>query len=163
MSLFDPQQERLLDDLRSHFHLMKYADISKKVDSLVTINEIVCNLNEQTITVMQKVANELISAFVHLINEVFEVPLEKMNIKFVKYFMTIVVKICSSRDLMNHVCYEMVFALAQQLLTRLMIEGLEKLGDNLEGDQIQKNLNSSMLRVLENCNHTYLICSLFDL
>jgi hypothetical protein len=46
MSLFDPQQERLLDDLRSHFHLMKYADISKKVDSLVTINEIVCNLNE---------------------------------------------------------------------------------------------------------------------
>lgn len=46
MSLFDPQQERLLDDLRGHFHLMKYADISKKVDSLVTINEIVCNLNE---------------------------------------------------------------------------------------------------------------------
>jgi hypothetical protein len=44
-----------------------------------------------------------------------------------------------------------------------MIEGLEKIGDNLEGDQIQKNLNSSMLRVLENCNHTYLICSLFDL
>ena len=113
---------------------MKYADISKKVDSLVTINEIVCNLNEQTISVMQKAANELISAFVHLINEVFEVPLEKMNVKFVKYFMTIVVKICSSRDLMNHVCYEMVFALAQQLLTRLMIEGLEKVGDNLEGD-----------------------------
>ena len=112
---------------------------------------------------MQKAANELISAFVHLINEVFEVPLEKMNVKFVKYFMTIVVKICSSRDLMNNVCYEMVFALAQQLLTRLMIEGLEKIGDNLEGDQIQKNLNSSMLRVLENCNHTYLICSLFDL
>ena len=82
MNLYDPQQERLLDDLRSHFHLM------------------------------QKAANELISAFVHLINEVFEVPLEKMNFKFVKYFMTIVVKICSSRDIMNYVCYEMVFALA---------------------------------------------------
>ena len=77
--------------------------------------------------------------------------------------MTIVLKICSSRDLMNHVCYEMVFALAQQLLTRMIIEGLEKVGENKEGEQIQKILNSSMHRVIENCNHTYLICSLFDL
>ena len=51
--------------------------------SLETIYKIVRNLNEKTISVMQKAANELISAFVHLINEVFKVPLEKMNVKFV--------------------------------------------------------------------------------
>jgi hypothetical protein len=28
MNLFDPQQERLLEDLRSHFHLLKHDDIS---------------------------------------------------------------------------------------------------------------------------------------
>src|SRR6185436_7158165 len=48
-------------------------------------------------------------------------------------------------------------------LTRLLIENLEKIGDNEEGKLILKNLNSSMLRMLENCNHTYILCVLFNL
>jgi uncharacterized membrane protein YheB (UPF0754 family) len=45
----------------------------------------------------------------------------------------------------------------------LLIENLDKVGENKEGDTIIKNLNSSMLRILENCNHTYVICVLVDL
>ncbi len=56
-----------------------------------------------------------------------------------------------------------MFELAEQLLIRLLIEGLDKLGENKEGEIIMKNLNSSMLRILENCNHTYIICGLIDL
>lgn len=64
---------------------------------------------------------------------------------------------------MSHVGYEQVFLLAEQLLTRLLIEGLDKVGENKEGEIILKNLNSSMLRTLENCNHTFIICALFNM
>ena len=56
-----------------------------------------------------------------------------------------------------------IFNLAEQLLTRLLIENLDKVGENKEGELILKNLNSSMLRLLENCNHTYIFCVLFNL
>jgi len=48
-------------------------------------------------------------------------------------------------------------------LTRLLIENLDKIGQNKEGELILKNLNSSMLRMLENCNHTYIFVVLFTL
>ena len=53
--------------------------------------------------------------------------------------------------------------LAEQLLTRLLTDNLDKVGDDKEGEAILKNLNSAMLRTLENCNHTYVLCVLIDL
>lgn len=44
-----------------------------------------------------------------------------------------------------------------------MIDNLDKIGSNKEGELILKNLNSSMLRMLENCNHTYIFVVLFGL
>jgi hypothetical protein len=58
---------------------------------------------------------------------------------------------------------ERVMDLAEQLLTKLLTDNLDKLGENKEGETILKNLNSSMLRMLENCNHTYVLCVLIDL
>ena len=53
--------------------------------------------------------------------------------------------------------------LSEQLLTKLLTDNLDKVGENKEGETILKNLNSSMLRMLENCNHTYVLCVLIDL
>ena len=44
-----------------------------------------------------------------------------------------------------------------------MIDNLDKLGDEKEGEFILKNLNGSMLRCLENCNKTSIFCVLFNL
>ena len=48
-------------------------------------------------------------------------------------------------------------------MTRLLIENLDKIGTNKEGELILKNLNSAMLRMLENCNHTFIFVSLFTM
>ena len=90
-------------------------------------------------------------------------PLENLNTRFAKYFLQILLKMTSLRDIMTHVSYEQVYALTYQLLTRLLVEGLDKIGDNKEGEIILKTLNNSMLKLLENCNHTYIICSLINL
>ena len=44
-----------------------------------------------------------------------------------------------------------------------MIDNLNKLGDENEGQFIVNNLNGSMLRCLENCNKTAIFCVLFNL
>lgn len=64
---------------------------------------------------------------------------------------------------MREVNEKQVSQLTEQLLTRLLIENLDKVGSNKEGELILKNLNSAMLRSLENCNHTYIFVVLFDM
>lgn len=64
---------------------------------------------------------------------------------------------------MSHISRQKVFEFTEQLLTRLLIDGLDKVGEQGEGQVIIKNLNSSMLRLLENCDHTFIFCVLFDL
>lgn len=56
-----------------------------------------------------------------------------------------------------------LYELIEQLLTRLLIDNLNKLGDENEGQFIVNNLNGSMLRCLENCNKTSIFCVLFNL
>ena len=45
----------------------------------------------------------------------------------------------------------------------MLIENLDKIGKEKEGELIMKNLNASMLRMLENCNHTHIFVVLFSL
>jgi len=63
------------------------------VDSLVALNEIISNLaqHEEAIT---RCANELCSAFTHVLIDIFERPLTDIPLRFAKYFITIVNKAC---------------------------------------------------------------------
>ena len=45
----------------------------------------------------------------------------------------------------------------------LLINGLDKIGENQEGNIIFKSINSTMLRVLDNCNTTLVIKVLLEL
>jgi hypothetical protein len=94
-------------------HFLQYADITKRVDSIVSINEIIFSMNEQTLSVVQRVADDLIGALVHVMNEVFGVPVENINFRFSKYLISVVIKVCSIREIMSHCGYEKVSALAQ--------------------------------------------------
>lgn len=64
---------------------------------------------------------------------------------------------------MQDVKEKVVYELCEQLLMRLLIDKLDQLGDAKEGDLIVKNLNASMLRLLDNCNPNYIFCVLFKL
>lgn len=120
-------------------------------------------MTEESQPVILRAVNDLMAAYTQVMVDVFEKSSEEINLRFAKYFISIVLKTCSCRELMSSVSRERVFELAEQLLTRLLIEGLDRAGENKEGETVLKNLNSSMLRMLENCNHTYIICALIDL
>jgi len=56
-----------------------------------------------------------------------------------------------------------LYDLTEQLLTRLLIDGLDRIGDQKEGEQILKNLNASMLRLMDHANPSHIFCVLFNL
>lgn len=98
-----------------------------------------------------------------MLNDIFERPRAEMPLRFAKYFVTIVNKTCSQELIMKVVREQDLYELCEQLLTRLLIDQLDQLGQEKEGEFILKNLNGSMLRCLENCNKTNIFCVLFNL
>ena len=146
----------------SNISQLKFGDLSRRVDALVNINELISNAEENSL-ILQKNADELTAAFNHVLKEIFDKSLQEIPLRFAKYFLTIIHKVSTIKEIMLHISRVKVFEFTEQLLTRLLIEGLDKVGDQGEGAIIIKNLNSSMLRLLENCDHTYIFCVLFDL
>lgn len=119
------------------------------------------NQNQQKALI--RCCNELIGAFTHVMRDIFSYPVNDIPLRFTKYFVAIVTRTCACKEIMKEVNETQVFNIAEQLLTRLLIQDLDKIGQNKEGEFILKNLNSAMLRMLENCNHSYIFVVLFTL
>ncbi len=65
--------------------------------------------------------------------------------------------------MMRTLTLENLFELNEQMLTRMMTDNLDKVGENKEGEVIVKSFNNSVLRMLENCDHTDMFVILFRL
>jgi hypothetical protein len=100
------------DDITKHIHQLKYADLSKRVDSLVSLNELISDLEKHK-SVLVRTANDLISAYTHVLNDIFDKSLEDIPLRFAKYFITIVLKTCSCKEIMKEVSEEKIFDLAE--------------------------------------------------
>ena len=115
--------------------------------------------------------NEILKIFIIAMKNLFNSnDINNIPIKFSKYFVIVLCKITTNKELMSHVSYEILYDLSENLLSNLLIENLNKIGannnnsnENNEGEIIFKSLNSAMLRLLENCNPTEVIICLLDL
>jgi hypothetical protein len=81
---------------------LKYGDLSKRVDALVAVNEILGNLtaNEKAIVYS---CDEICAAFTHVLVDIFERPLADIPLRFAKYFVTIVNKTVQLKVIMIEV------------------------------------------------------------
>lgn len=160
------------------------GDLLRRVDSLVEIHDAISALSDKGKTAtpggtdsgpsseveyqaeaLLKQTDNLLDALSKIFNDIFSFKPDEIPIRFTKYFISIVLKTCSTKELMREASYNQVLALVEQLLTRLLIENLDKIGSpaQKEGESILRNLNSSMLRMLENCQHTHIFLVLFSL
>ena len=106
----------------------------------------------------------IIKTFIDAMQSLFSTQnISTIPIKFAKYLATVLCKIASNEELISNISYEILFQLSEELLSNLLIENLDKIGNSQEGSIIFKSLNSTMLRILENCNSTYVILSLLEL
>ena len=70
---------------------MKYGDLSKRVDALVAVNEILGNLNANEKAIVYS-CNEICATFTHVLIDIFARPMAEIPLRFAKYFVTIVNK-----------------------------------------------------------------------
>lgn len=108
----DPELDKAQDEITKHIHQLKYADLSKRVDSLVSLNEMISAI-DQNKPVLVRTANDLVSAFTHVLIDIFDKSVEDIPLRFAKYFITIVLKTCSCKEIMKEVSEERIFDLAE--------------------------------------------------
>ena len=89
--------------------------------------------------------------------------LNSIPIKFAKYLSIVFCKLAANKELISHLSYNVLLDLSRELLRYLLINGLDRIGDQQEGNIIFKSINSTMLRILENCDITCVITALLEL
>ena len=162
--LYEPLKfEEPFSDIDKHIETLRSGDMSSRVDALVAINDLILNNLETHKKELQKKANSLVEALIKVINSTFNRPPEEIPLRFAKYFLNVVHKVCCTKIVMRELTDQSLFELCEQILNRLLIENLDKLGEKGEGEIMLKTLNGTMLRILEHCHPTKIFLNLIKL
>ena len=123
-----------LDKIGRNAKQLKYGDLSAQVDALVILNEVITTANlEEHKESFRYNAAFLADTISKVMYDVFDKPPEAIPLKFGKYFISIVNKICSLPYVMGELEEHKVQTLVEQLLLKLLTPGLEHLGERGEG------------------------------
>jgi hypothetical protein len=152
------------DDLFLFLNSLFSKDQNEKLNAIVNIHELICAKFEQNKEKLISNIDEIITVFRKVSDELFLVKdLKTIPVKFAKYLAIVLCKLTSNKELISNLNYEVLLDLSRQLLRYLLINGLDKIGENQEGNIIFKSINSTMLRILENCDITSVILALLEL
>ena len=152
-----------ISELDKHIETLRNGDMSSRVDALVAINDLILNNLETHKDELQKKANQLADSLTKVILITFDKPITEIPLRFAKYFLNVVHKVCCTKIIMRELNENSLFTLVEQILVRLLIDELEKLGEKGEGELMLKTLNGTMLRILEHCRPTRIFVVLIRL
>ena len=153
-------EEDLIESLES----LLGEEQNEKVNTIIVIHEILCGKFTQNKDIIISNLDKIITTFITISHQLFFVKdLKTINIKFAKYLSIILCKMASNKELISNLSYDVLLDLSRELLNYLLINGLDKIGDNHEGNIIFKSINSTMLRILENCDITSVTMTLLEL
>ena len=91
----DQESDTNLDKIGKSIKQLKYGELSAQVDALVILNEIITSSLEEHWESLTKNANFLIETISKVLFETFDKPTEQIPLKFGKYFITIIGKVCA--------------------------------------------------------------------
>lgn len=112
-----PEMRSAIEFIQKNITQLRDGDLLRQVDALVDINEAVGGFSTKTgeggtageIDVQQQAlirsVNSLVEAFTKVMNDIFSYPTTEIPLRFTKYFITIVNKTCSQKELMREVGY----------------------------------------------------------
>ena len=151
-------------DLIETINSLLSEDQTEKVNTIIILHEILCtNYNENKDIAIANI-NEIVNIFNKECHQLFIVKdIKTIPVKYAKYLSTVLCKMASNKELLSKLKYQTLFELSKELLNFLLIKDLDKIGDNQEGNIIFKSLNSTMLRVLENCETSLVIAALLEI
>ena len=152
-----------VSELERNIEILISGDMSSRVDALVAINDFILNNLESQREEFQQKSNMLSEALTKVIIDTFDRPTQDISLRFAKYFLNVVHKVCSTKIIMSELCESSLNSFTEQILIRLLTEELEKAGEKGEGEVMLKALNGTMLRILENSQPTMMMVVLIKL
>lgn len=139
---------------------------SEKKDTIIIIREILCTNYQQNKFILISNIDNIIKIIIRITHELFLDSLDKIknkinSLKLVKSLVVILCKLIENKEFIIHLSYNVLYDLCYELLN--YIDGLKEIGSNDEVNTIFKSVNSSMLRVIENCDITSVILVLLKI
>ena len=152
------------EDLDTILDNLLIDDPNEKLNTIILIHENICGKFEQNKEVLIPNIDKIITTFKVVSHKLFYMKdLNSIPIKFAKYLSIVFCKLAANKELISHLSYNVLLDLSRELLRYLLINGLDRIGDQQEGNIIFKSINSTMLRILENCDITCVITALLEL
>ena len=152
------------EDLDTILDNLMIDDPTEKLNTIIIIHENICGKFDQNKEVLIPNVDKIITTFKTVSHKLFYIKdLNTIPIKFAKYLSIVFCKLASNKELISHLSYNVLLDISRELLRYLLINGLDKIGDQQEGNIIFKSINSTMLRILENCDITFVITALLEL
>ena len=164
-NIFNNKNDSLTkEDLLEILNNLDSKDGEMNLNAITNIHEFICVKFGQNKDILISNVDIIIKTFKKVSQKLFFVKdLKTIPIKFAKYLSIVLCKLASNKEFISKISYEELLGLSRELLKYLLINGLEKIGDKQEGNIIFKSINSTVLRLLENCDRNSVINALLQL
>ena len=138
---------------------------TEQLNAIILIHEIVYQKYDDNKKILIPNIDKVIEVFIKVLHEMFiDNDIKNIHIKFTRYITTVLLRISSNQELISHLSYIILSQITNELLNYLLIQGFDKIKEkNEEGSIIFKSINSTMLRIIENCNKTDIILVLLNI
>ena len=165
MKIFENKNGKMTkEDLDIILDNLLKDDPNEKLNTIILIHENICGKFEQNKEVLIPNVDKIITTFKSVSHKLFYMTdLNTIPIKFAKYLSIVFCKLASNKELISNLSYNILLDISRELLRYLLINGLDRIGDKQEGNIIFKSINSTVLRILENCDITFVISALLEL
>ena len=152
-------------DLLNNLKKLYAKNESEQLSSIILIHEIIYQKYQENKKILIPNIDKIIKTFIQVLHGILiEKELKNIPVKFTRYLTTVLLKIASNQELISHISYKVLSEITNELLNYLLIQGFDKIKDKQEeGNIIFKSINSTMLRIIENCNKTDIILVLLDI
>ena len=146
------------NELLSLMNNLLSKDQTERVNSIILVHEMICQKFQENKSILIPNIDNIINIFIKVTHEIFiGSNINFIHIKFAKYLSTVFLKIATNKELISNISFNILYKLTIELLSYLLIKDLDKIGVNQEGNFIFKSINSTMLRVIDNCDKTSVI------
>ena len=147
-------------DLKKALDMLVNPD-EDMVEAIINIHHITFRNYLQNKKVIDSNADNIINCFIEIINKFFSS--KPLRIKIIKYYIVVLCKLCNIKDFIINISIDTQKNLIILVLSNLMLEHLNTLGDKDEGMVIWKSLNSIISHIIEFCDVTKNILIIIEL
>lgn len=156
----EPEEIEQDSELVKMIKCLYEGGIADTLEALIEINSM---LISDKLEELLDQANHLVESLVLLLQNTLARNLVEIPVKFSKFMINVIYAVCSNKSLIRALSGSSLQNLLNQLISSIIIESLETIGNSGEGAQIQHSINNCILMLIETADVTNVFRSLINL